>query len=274
MRLKINLATRPYRDVRLFLETWGTATALLALLTLGLCWYTFHAWHQTRYSRAQISQVQSEIDKLDSQRQSGIALLNQPQNRQIAERSAFLNGLIARRSFSWTQLFMVLERIMPARLHVTSIAPSLNKRNEIEIHMLVGGDARDQALELVRRLEDSPSFKQPELRSETLTQTTSGTAGAGDRVQFDISMVYVPQATAEPAGADKGPQQQAENQAEKNDKAVKPAGEMEKAVNPSAGNKETALTPAAVKMKKSERAAQAKPFAPTAAAAGRKGVAQ
>jgi type IV pilus assembly protein PilN len=270
MRLKINLATRPYRDVRLFLETWGTATALLAVLTLGLCWYTFHAWHQTRYSRAQISQVQSEIDKLDSQRQTGIALLNQPQNREIAERSGFLNGLIARRSFSWTQLFMVLERIMPARLHVTSIAPSLNKNNEIEIHMVVGGDARDQALELVRRLEDSPSFKQSELRSESLAQNTPGAAGAGDRVQFDISMVYVPQATAEPADADKGPQQQAE----KNDKAVKPGSEMNKGVNPSAGNQEKALTPSAVKMKKSERAAQARPVAPTAAAAGRKGVAQ
>ena len=253
MRLKINLATRPYRDVRLFLETWGTATALLAVLTIGLCWYTYHAWHQTRYSRAQISQVQSEIDKLDSQRQAGIALLNQPQNREIAERSAFLNGLIARRSFSWTQLFMELERIMPARLHVTSIAPSLNKNNEIEIHMLVGGDARDQALELVRRLENSPAFKQPELRSEQLAQTTPGITSAGDPVTFDISMVYVPQ--AEQAGADKGPQQQAEN----SDKAVKPVkGEMEKA-----------LTPSTVKMKKRERAAQAR-----TAAAGRKGVAQ
>lgn len=265
MRLKINLATRPYRDVRLFLETWGTATALLAVLTVGLCWYTYHAWHQTRYSRAQISQVQSEIDKLDSQRQAGITLLNQPQNRQIAERSAFLNGLIARRSFSWTQLFMVLERIMPPRLHVTSIAPSLTKNNEIEIHMMVGGAARDQALELVRRLEDSPSFKQPELRSESLAQATPGTANATDSVQFDISMVYVPQTTAEQAGADKGAQQQAEN----NDKGVKPANsETGKAINTAVGP-----TPSAVTMKQKERSAQAKSVAPTAAA-GRKGVAQ
>ncbi len=220
MRLDINLATRPYRDVRQFLRTWGTGTVLLALLTAGLCWYTFHAWSKTRSARAEVAVVQNEIDTLNRQRESGIALLNQPQNRAVANQSAFLNGLIARRSFSWTLLFMELERIMPARLHVTSIAPSLNKRNQIEIHMVVAGDAREQAVELVRRLEDSPSFQQPELRSETVAQNTPGAPilAGGDRVQFDISMLYVPKATPERAAADKGPQPQTTN----DDKAAKP----------------------------------------------------
>ncbi|MGA2960762.1 MAG: PilN domain-containing protein [Candidatus Korobacteraceae bacterium] len=269
MRLNINLATRPYRDVRRFLRTWGTGTALLALLTIGLCWYTFNAWHQTRNARAQVSEVQSEIDKLDRQRETGIALLNQPQNRDVANQSAFLNGLIARRSFSWTLLFMELERIMPARLHVTSIAPSLNKRNQIEIHMVVAGDAREQAVELVRRLEDSPAFRQPELRSETVAQNPPGTPNSpgGDRVQFDISMLYVPKT--------KGPEQTAEN---------------EKAINPSTGKKDDAkaLNPPIDKGKKGDdkaqgtsigqkgRPAQAVPAnaANASAAAGGKGVAR
>jgi hypothetical protein len=172
---------------------------------MGLCWYTFHAWQQSRSARGQVALIQSEIKRLDSQRADGIALLNQPQNREVASQAAFLNGLIARRSFSLTQLFMELERIMPARLHVNSIAPSLNKSNQIEIHMLVGGDAREQALELVRRLEDSPSFRQPELRSETLAQNLSGTQNlpGTDRVVFDISLVYVPQAEPEQADTDK-----------------------------------------------------------------------
>ncbi len=205
MRININLATRPYRDVRQFLQTWGTGTVLLALLTVGLCWYTFHAWHQSRSARGQVALLQSEIRQLDSQRAAGIAMLNQPQNREVASQSAFLNGLIARRSFSLTQLFMELERIMPARLRVTSIAPTLNKSNQIEIHMLVGGDAREQALELVRRLEDSPSFRQPELRSETLAQNSPGTPNlsGSDRVVFDISLLYVPQAAPEQADTDK-----------------------------------------------------------------------
>jgi hypothetical protein len=141
---------------------------------------------------------------------------------------------------------MELERIMPTRLHVTSIAPSLNHRNQIEIHMLVGGDARDQAVELVRRLENSPSFRQPELRSETLSAAPNS---SGDRVQFDISMVYVPQTTAEQAAADKGPQP--------------PAADGNQALKQSTGEKKG-------------RAAQARPVgsAKANAAAGGKGVAR
>lgn len=218
MRLDINLATRPYRDVRKFLQTWGTGTILLALLTVGLCWYTFHAWHQSRNARVQAAQVQSEIDKLDRQRAEAVALLNQPQNREVVSQSTFLNGLIARRSFSLTQLFMELERIMPARMHVTSITPTLNKDNQIEIHMVVGGDSREQALELVRRLEDSSSFRQPQLRSETMTQAAPGARNSSeiDRVQFDISLLYVPQAAPEQAGTEK-------SHPADSDKALKPA---------------------------------------------------
>lgn len=188
MRLNINLASRPYRDVRQFLMTWGTATALLALFSIALGWYAFHSWRQARDMNGQISHLRAQIEKLDSERAAAIALLNQPQNREVANESTFLNGLIARRSFSWTRLFMELERILPTRLHVVSISPTLNKKNQIEIHVQVAGDAREQAVELVRRLEDSPSFRQAELKAESF-----GPLPGGDRVQFDIIALYVPQ---------------------------------------------------------------------------------
>jgi type IV pilus assembly protein PilN len=201
MRLGLNLATRPYRDVRQFLLTWGSGAAVLALVTLALGLYAVHAWRQSRSMREQISQVGSEIDKLDRERAAGIALLNQPQNRAVASQAAFLNGLIARRSFSLTRLFMELERIMPPRLHVLSVAPSLNKQNQIEIHMLVGGDSREQAVELVERLEDSPAFRQAELRAESF-----GALSGGDRVQFDIASLYVPPAGIGEQAAEEAPE--------------------------------------------------------------------
>jgi hypothetical protein len=137
---------------------------------------------------------------------------------------------------------------------VTSIAPSLNKRNQIEIHMVVAGDAREQAVELVRRLEDSPSFRQPELRSETVAQNPPGTPNSpgGDRVQFDISMLYVPK--------NKGPEQTAEN---------------EKAINPSTGKKGDDKAPG-TSIGRKGRPAQTVPAnsANASAAAGGKGVAR
>ena len=195
MRLDINLATRPYRDLRQFLMTWGTGAAALALLTIALSAYAIYGWHSSRTTREQSSQLRSEVDKLDRERAEAIGLLNQPQNREVVSQAAFLNELIVRRSFSWTRLFMELERIMPARLRVLSITPALNKQSQIEIHMQVGGDSRQPALELVKRLEDSTSFRQAELKSESF-----GNLSSGDRVQFDIASIYVPQTRAsEPA---------------------------------------------------------------------------
>lgn len=203
MRLDINLASRPYRDIRQFLITWGAATALLCLLTLGLCWHTVDAWRQSRVNRRQIAEQRSQITKLDEQRAAGIALLNQPQNRDVVEQSEFLNALIARRSFSWTRLFMELERIMPARLHVNSISPSLNKKNQIEVHMRVGGDSREQAQEFLKRIEASPSFRDPTLAIEELA-----TQPGGDRIRVDIASLYVPH-PVENAEQEEGPKQTA-----------------------------------------------------------------
>ena len=204
MRLNINLASHPYRDVRRFLATWGVGAAVLVLVTIALGLYAAYGWRQSRTIREQVSQLRNEIDKFDRERAAAIALLNQPQNREVAAQAAFLNELMARRSFSWTRLFMELEKIMPARLHVLSITPALNKQNQIEIHMVVGGDSRQQAVELVERLEDSASFRQPELRTELF-----GTLSGGDRVQFEIASVYIPSAVTAPASDSASSKQQA-----------------------------------------------------------------
>ncbi len=54
-------------------------------------------------------------------------MLGLPQNKSVVENSRFLNGLIARKSFSWTRVFMQLEQIMPPKLHVVSISPELER---------------------------------------------------------------------------------------------------------------------------------------------------
>jgi len=210
MRINLNLATRPYRDVRQFLMTWGLGTALLAVVTLALVVYAAVSWRQSRTSREQTAQIRQQIEKLDRERADAVAMLNQPQNVEVVSRAAFLNDFIARRSFSWTRLFMELERIVPPRLHVVSIAPSLNKNNQIEIRMVVGGDAREPAVELVQRLERSPSFRQAQLRSEVFATPGS----TGDKVQFEISTLFVPSAEADKA--EQQPAAKQENRAQEN----------------------------------------------------------
>jgi type IV pilus assembly protein PilN len=190
MRLDINLASHPYEDARRFVIRWGSIVVAIALLTAGLALVVANTLLRSRDITRQIAEVRHEIEKLDREKSSGLAVLNQPQNRELRERSRFLNELIVRKAFSWTKVFSDLERIIPPRLHVMSMRPVLTEDNQLEIRLIVAGDSRDKAVDLVRRMEQSQRFRQAEVRSESAVQQTQNST---DTVQFEISAVYVPE---------------------------------------------------------------------------------
>ena len=192
MRLNINLATKPYQDVRRVLLQWGGLVLLLAVCTVGLLWMAVSNWRQSREVSAKIAGLNSEIAALDRQRDEAVALVRLPQNSPVVEDSKFLNGLIARKSFSWTRAFMQLEEIMPPKLHVVSISPQLQpKTNTVEVHLTVAGTSRDAAVELVKRLEQSPSFHDARIMEESALAPAKEST---DTVQFHLTAIYVPQA--------------------------------------------------------------------------------
>ena len=93
-------------------------------------------------------------------------LLNLPQNSSTRDRSQFLNDLFQRKAFSWTKAFEDLERVMPPRLHVVSIHPELSPDNELEIKVIVAGDTREHALDLVSKMEASQHFHDTYIEEE------------------------------------------------------------------------------------------------------------
>lgn len=195
MQLNINLATQPYEDVRKFLAKWGLLTLVLAAATALLVFIAVRNWRDSRTINAQISALQQKMDGLDKDKAKAIATLNEPANKSIADQSRFLNEVIQRKSLSWTRIFMDLEQMMPNGLHVVSIKPEFTKKdNRLGLHLQVGGTSHDKALELVRRMEDSPTFKGAALVSEQLASSS------GDPVIFDITCTYTP-----PSGTSESP---------------------------------------------------------------------
>jgi type IV pilus assembly protein PilN len=202
VRLNINLATKPYLDVRRILIQWGGLVLLLAVCTAGLVWMAISNRRQAREVNAKIAQLNEEISALDRQRAEAVNLLRLPQNSAVVDTSKFLNGLIARKSFSWTRAFTQLEEIMPPKLHVVSISPELKPAtNTVEVHLTVAGTSRDAAVELVKRLEQSPSFREARIVEESALKEKEKTST--DSVQFHLTAVYVPQIGVHnpPAGA-------------------------------------------------------------------------
>jgi type IV pilus assembly protein PilN len=199
MRIDINLATQPYEDAGRFWTYWGTGLALLGLATALLCFVAVTRFLNASHERKEIADMEAVIARFDQEKGRAEAMLNQPQNRVTRDRSRFLNELFARKAFSWTRVFENLERVMPAHLHVVSIHPDMSKDNNLEIKLVVGGEAREQALDLVRKMEGSRCFKQTQIDGERTNDNTQG--GSMDRVTFDISALYVPcEDTARAAG--------------------------------------------------------------------------
>jgi type IV pilus assembly protein PilN len=187
MRLDINLASQPYEDARQFWLRWGSGLVVTAVVTVALVVFTIMGWFAARVDHATIASYRAQIAQRDHTRQQAQDFLNRPENRATRDQSQFLNELIERKSLSWTHVLEDLEKVMPTRVHLVSIHPELDEDNLLKLKMVVGGDSRDRALELARRMEESRRFTQTYIETEHSVQSASG-----DSIQFDINGVYVP----------------------------------------------------------------------------------
>ena len=199
MRLNINLATQPYEDSRKFWLRWGPALALAGVVTLGLMIAALLAWRDARKDQNQIASFEKQIAACEQERSRTQEVLDRPENRSTRDQSQFINDLIRRKSFSWTQVFADLERIMPPQIHVTSIHPEL-KDNQLKLKLSVASQTRERAIELVRKMEQSPRFLNPSIHEESAAQGQ----GNADTAHSEIEAIYLPQAGAvKPSSATK-----------------------------------------------------------------------
>lgn len=196
MRIGINLASRPFVEIRPLLARLRLLMGVLAVLAVALGLWLNSVSRRASVVQARLDSVQAQTHALERQRTANEARMRQPVNRDVLDRSRFLNALFARKSFSWTAVMMDLERVLPPGVQVTSIDPQISKEGEVTIRLRVSG-SRDRAVQLVRNLEHSSRFLQPRLASEnTQARETASTrqaaGGSGGGIQYGAQ--YVPTA--------------------------------------------------------------------------------
>jgi type IV pilus assembly protein PilN len=192
MQFNINLASQPYEAAREYRRRMTALLVALAVLTLGLLGYIIQQAVASRDINRQTAEVKRELTSLDAEKAQAQAILNRPANRVVADQSQFLNELFARKALSWTRVFSEMEKIMPPNLHVVSMKPEYSANNQLLVHMVVATDSRDRAVELVRRMEKSPHFRQPQVVAENVLNQGEQSGPGGGNIQFDIAAVYVP----------------------------------------------------------------------------------
>jgi hypothetical protein len=203
MRLKINLASQPYEDARHFLTQWFAVLGVLFVIAVVLSYAVITRWQQYRVMSSNIAREKQILADLENKQRLDVAILNKPENMDVRERSEYLNDLILRKEVSWTKIFTDLEKMMPAHLRVLSVQPKVEE-GQIMINMQLGGDSRDRAAELVRRMEKSTVFRAAYITAEVDNQPAQGGGPVqGDPMRFQLAAEYVPgpQTTAQAAPA-------------------------------------------------------------------------
>ena len=111
------------------------------LLAIFLSYTTFSSWSRYRLISRDVNREKATLQKLDQQQAEDLAILNQSQNSDVRQRSAFLNELIDEKPFSWTHIFSDLEKLMPPQLHVVAIQPKVENGGMLLEMAVVGQSA-------------------------------------------------------------------------------------------------------------------------------------
>jgi type IV pilus assembly protein PilN len=214
MRITVNLATRPFIELRPIFLRLRIFMAALAVLAVGALVATHILQKKLDVAQAQINGVHVKVVAAQDEKRKNEQRMREPDNAAVLARAHFLNALFLRKSFSWTAVMMDLETVLPAGVQVTSIEPEPTSDGDVMIRLRVSGD-RDRAVQLVRNLERSKRFLAPRLTGEATQTKESGAQSAGAQsnslaamanngappgVEFEILANYNPLPPGEPYG--------------------------------------------------------------------------
>jgi Tfp pilus assembly protein PilN len=199
-----NLAAQPFANERPVKRTtlliWVLA---LVLLAINVFLYQRHLSAHNE-QRQTIRSLQEKIGAEEEAIEQGEADLASLQISQQNDEVVFLNGQIASRTFSWSQLFDRLEEVLPANVELQRVSPKTLKERRgrrrqdqrledlVVIDMKGTAQATDELLALVDNLFDHSSFTMPNLMREN--QRDDG------QLEFDLNVLYLPSAMPEVSG--------------------------------------------------------------------------
>jgi type IV pilus assembly protein PilN len=167
MRIPLNLASEPFRRDRPMIVASISVAVLMAGLLSVLIWLAVAERGEMASTRQAIDRLEAQLRTISAEQSKLETVLRQPRNAEVLERSLFLNELLQRKGISWTRIFSDLEKVMPHNVRLVSVRPEMTPRNEVLLTMQVAAQAREPVIEMVRRLETSELFGNPNVHLST-----------------------------------------------------------------------------------------------------------
>jgi type IV pilus assembly protein PilN len=199
MRFSINLASEPYENLRPLRSAVALLALLAVVLSLTLAWKAQHNRRETRVLAEQSDRLDRDLVNLRREQGDLTQKLLRPEVQTIRDRSNFLNSLIIRKSLSWSQLFMDLEKVLPDQVQVATIRPSHNESAQAQVNLTVLSMTVAPLVEFLKNLESSPQFAKPVVNG----QRYPGEKATERTIALDLSVLYQQNSAAAPAPEEK-----------------------------------------------------------------------
>lgn len=125
--IRTNLSTRPFYNVRAVQAAVGILAAIVLVATIFnvVQIVRLTSSQQTLGARADEAEREAERLRADAARIRG--QINPRELETVANAAREANGIIDRRTFSWTELFAQFERTLPEDVRITAVAPRLDR---------------------------------------------------------------------------------------------------------------------------------------------------
>ena len=159
MNLEINLARDPFRNYTLYYAIAGLLGVLGLALLVVESRALFGAFSQRGELVAQIQDANQRAREDKDATKRLASFLDRAALKTGQEEATAVIGLMTRRTFDWGALFSELETVLPARVRLTSIQPSISDERSTISFNGVAKSLADQN-ELVQKLEASERFSE------------------------------------------------------------------------------------------------------------------
>jgi Tfp pilus assembly protein PilN len=187
MRVRLNLATRPLESHRRFLLGAGFSALVAAVVFVALGWHVYTVREAAAEDRARKEKISREYARYQEECNDLKRFFEQKDIKGLNERAAFINGIIAVRSFNWTRMFMDLEHILPGGARIISIEPK-QVSGQVELNLTFGAADDEVKLRFLRALETSKQFSDVQIHSDA--KVVPGAGASSDARVVHLSTFY------------------------------------------------------------------------------------
>jgi Tfp pilus assembly protein PilN len=158
MRLRTNLATRPFYNVRAVHAIIGAFGLLVLGFTLFNAVELVSLTASQRTLGARAADAERQAQRLRGEAARMRTQIKQKELVSVSAAAREANRIIDRRAFSWTQLLTQLEATLPDDVRITTVQPRLDK-DIFKVGLIAEARRAEDVAAFIEALEDTGAFR-------------------------------------------------------------------------------------------------------------------